>query len=137
MLSVSLHCLFWIISSFLCLGPTVVCVSTLSILDYHFCSVSGAHCCLCLYIFYSGLLLLFCVWCPLLSVSLHCLFWIISSVRCLVPTVVCVSTLSILDYHFCSVSGTQYCPCLYIVYSGLSLLFSLTFIIIKQKLCIK
>ena len=105
----------WIVHSWLplmCLVPNVACVSGLSILDCPFC-----------------------VWCPMLPMSLDipflitpsvssaqcCLcFWIVHSwlpLLCLVPNVACVSRLSIIDCP--SVSNAQCCLCLWIVHSSL------------------
>jgi hypothetical protein len=139
---------------FLCLVPNVACVSGLSILIAP--SVSSAQCCPCLWIFHSWVPLLclvpnvacdsglsildcpFCVWCPMLHMSLDCLFLIVPFVSsaqywlclwtfhswlallCLVPNVACVSGLSIRDFP--SVSSAQCCLCLWIVHSWLPLL---------------
>jgi hypothetical protein len=74
-----------------------------------------AQCCMCLCIGYYWLSL-FSV-CPMLSVSLYSLLWIVT-VYC-VPNVVCVSVFSIIDCH-CFLCD-QWCVCLCILYYWLSL----------------
>jgi hypothetical protein len=86
MLYVCLYCPLLIVT--LSCAPNVFCVSVLSIMDCH-CFMC-AQCCMCLCIGYYWLSL-FSV-CPMLSVSLYSLLWIVT-VYC-VPNVVCVSVFS-------------------------------------------
>jgi hypothetical protein len=145
-LPVSLDCLFLIAPCFVCLRPVscvpnVASVSGLSILDCPlFCLSSSCvlcvQCCQCLWIVYSWLPLvlfvfLLCLVCPMLPVSLDCLYLIAPCFVCLrpvscVPNVASVSGLSILDCPlFCLSSScvlcVQCCQCLWIVYTWLPL----------------
>jgi hypothetical protein len=109
-------CFLFCLSSFR-LVLNVACISVFSIIDCPFCLM----CCS-----FAFIVVLLCVVCPMLPVSLDCLLLIAPSVRCVVPLL----TLS----SFC-VLCAQCCLYLWILYYWLSLLFAVLFLCCVYKVC--